>query len=376
MKRKLFNWLFMLVAAITCVGFTSCDSDEEIPGDVEYPILGTWKLTTSSGYTLIVFNSNGSGTSTEYSGGNVGETDSFRWVLVNQKLTITYDGSGDTDIYEDVVVQNGKLYCTRNGETICFENCEESGTNPDNSKASIVGAWQWTTAHGNGDPVITITVFNADGTGTMTEYDMGKTMTDNILWHLYGNKLTITYVYDDKESRSETYDIVFISNDILYWNWDEEADYWYRIPTGPGYKDDETPGDEDGNNPGGDETPGDGDNNDSESGDEEKPDDGGEGAKESPIVGTWRWDKIHNGEWRVSMVMVFYPDGSGTMTEYENNDGADIYRFKWALEGNKLTITYLYEDGDSYTETYDIVFITNDKLYWNWDREADYWYRQ
>ncbi len=316
----------MLVAAVTCVGFASCNNDEENPTNEESPIVGTWKLTTASGYTLIVFNSNGSGTATEYNGGNVGSTDSFTWILIDQKLTITYDNSGDTDIYEDVVVHDGRLYCTRNGETICLENYEEQGTNPDYSEASLVGTWKWSTAHGNGAPVIVIAVFNSDGSGTITEYDMGRTIIDNFVWHLDGNKLTTTFVYDDKESISETHDITFISNDILYWNLGEEADYWYRQTSG---------------------------------------------QSEVSIVGTWKCPCDH-----VYVLAEFKANGDVTIAEYDYDSSVSnvVIKGKWALTGDVLVINYDDPD-DGYNVTYNIE-ITEYNLYWDFDGgDLKYWYR-
>ena len=67
-KKILLFMMTILVMVLTCIGFTSCGSDDDDNNSVS--IVGTWECewndNDESGYTVLIFNSNGTGILRDY----------------------------------------------------------------------------------------------------------------------------------------------------------------------------------------------------------------------------------------------------------------------------------------------------------------------
>lgn len=69
-KKNLLFLLTILVMTLTCIGFTSCGSDDDDNVNNSVSIVGTWEHewndNNESGYTILIFNSNGTGILRDY----------------------------------------------------------------------------------------------------------------------------------------------------------------------------------------------------------------------------------------------------------------------------------------------------------------------
>lgn len=92
--KKIFNYLLIATLLIgTAVSFSSCkDDDKENENSPTYNIIGTWKNTYDSGYTLLTLNSNGTciWTDVDYIDGTY--TDYGTYTYSNGVLTFYVDG--------------------------------------------------------------------------------------------------------------------------------------------------------------------------------------------------------------------------------------------------------------------------------------------
>ncbi len=126
MKNKLFKWLFVLLAAVMCVGVTSCSDGDEENVTTGTTIVGKWKYAYSSrGYALVTFNADGSGMWLEYDGGELDMDYPFTWSLDGDELTIItaselVEGEYDTRIYKGVVVTGKTMTMPFEGEDNCI----------------------------------------------------------------------------------------------------------------------------------------------------------------------------------------------------------------------------------------------------------------
>lgn len=116
MKKKIFNWMTIMMMASMCVGFTSCGGDDDNESVVNYGIgnnpnpanvlVGTWYASWSTdvkGHETLIFRADGtgneSGVNDEESRNPYRWNDNFNYVILNYDA---YLGSGSVYIkYSD-----------------------------------------------------------------------------------------------------------------------------------------------------------------------------------------------------------------------------------------------------------------------------------
>lgn len=113
MKKQMFKWLFVLLAAVVCVGVTSCtdDDDDDVKKEnVGNSLVGTWKCTWDDDeWEILTFNANGTGKIIYYDGYySEYESYSFSWVMTGDTLIVkVVDGDEvETDVFEVMVSGN------------------------------------------------------------------------------------------------------------------------------------------------------------------------------------------------------------------------------------------------------------------------------
>ncbi len=312
MKKKLFNWLYLLVAVVMCVGFASCSEEEGNKGtlDSNVSLVGTWEYTTGSDFLIATFNADGTGTLTEYDNGNV-DIDAFKWVLSkNDKLIIT-DENGDTEIYDLVIIDENKILCEMDGKNITWTRQAETS-----EATSLAGTWKWTFGSG-----YILATFKEDGSGAMMEYDNGGVdYAYKFEWVLIGGeKLIITH--DDSDT--DVYELVIINENKILCNIDNESGYWQRQT---------------------------------------------ETSEEINPAGTWKWT-FGNGY----IIATFSTNGSGVIKGYNSGIMDYAYNFEWFLVGgDNLIITDQYGS----TELYELTVIDENRILCNMDDENIIWDRQ
>lgn len=100
-KSSLISIMFaMFVATLLCVGITSCSSDDD-----NASIVGTWRCDWDVNcYTIITFNEEGTGSSTEAEDGKI-STDRFRYSFDPKSMVLILmfwdDYDGDYTDYDE-----------------------------------------------------------------------------------------------------------------------------------------------------------------------------------------------------------------------------------------------------------------------------------
>lgn len=192
MKRRVFNWVTILMVVFMGIGYTSCndndDNDDDNSDDLRSSLIGTWVDYeffdhNEDGYWF-TFREDGTGTYEE-----LGNTYDFTYKVKGNELTIT-EKSGD-EIYH-FVISNGQLYlyATDTGELDFI--LSKSG----NRDITILGTWRcdWS------DTGYTIITFYANGTGTYTEKENGETISEIFKYTFDTNTMTLKCrFWDDDE---------------------------------------------------------------------------------------------------------------------------------------------------------------------------------
>ena len=108
-----------LLTVLLSVSFTACGGDDkDEPGGNSNPLVGTWLGTSDDGYSSenckIVFNSNGTGTFSEWKEGSSNiDTDDFNYSYSGSTLTIDWgDGSPENWVCS---ITGNKLHLNHSG---------------------------------------------------------------------------------------------------------------------------------------------------------------------------------------------------------------------------------------------------------------------
>lgn len=99
-----------MISFIAIMSASSCDPDPE--NNNEPTLVGTWRYDFSSGYTLMHFNSNGTGWEQEIENGSIEATEYFEYTYSTQNRTIVFiyfDDEEDIEIVNNVTITDTQL---------------------------------------------------------------------------------------------------------------------------------------------------------------------------------------------------------------------------------------------------------------------------
>ena len=112
---KFLSWMFVVMLA--AVSFVSCgDDDDKKDGDLggggaTKSLIGTWKHTFSSGYIIMTFKADGSGSEFEYDSESESWSDVFTYVYdASSGKLLTRYSEEDTEVWDVVFENNNTIY--------------------------------------------------------------------------------------------------------------------------------------------------------------------------------------------------------------------------------------------------------------------------
>lgn len=109
---EIFSFAFLLMVLAVGVTATSCGSDDDDDNKKSETttsgIVGTWKQTFSSGYIILTFNSNGTGSYVEFDSADGNHSQTFSWTMRGNNVALV-DDDGNIETYTVVSLTSTNL---------------------------------------------------------------------------------------------------------------------------------------------------------------------------------------------------------------------------------------------------------------------------
>ena len=157
--------LLLMIAAVATL-FTACNKDcghDFIEKDYSKDIVGAWTCLKAGFAEALVFNADGSFVSIGVANGAYWEELDARWVLKNNKLTLSA-GDYKSDVLLEIIPGKSLALVDANGTRNVFDYCANDLAD------EIVGMWVCTETPSAEENDMLIMTYNADGTTSFSGY--------------------------------------------------------------------------------------------------------------------------------------------------------------------------------------------------------------
>ena len=220
---KIFK--IMAVALVAMLGFNSCSEDcdhEFIEHDFTQELVGTWTTLNGELAEAMVIKADGSFTTTGIMKGGTLYEEKGTIKVVNNKVTLAFDGDKDTFEGRLEFVAGKSLSIVMfddNDVRLTYDYCEEDLSD------EVVGMW----VVANGGPNMTIETFNEDGTAIFTgvvdgnmhlNVEVNYKVVGDLMFYTIGEEQTIYTPYRLKYSPNET-----SYGDLMTWQLNDEFSF-------------------------------------------------------------------------------------------------------------------------------------------------------
>ena len=215
----------MAVALVAMLGFNSCSEDcdhEFIEHDFTQELVGTWTTLNGELAEAMVIKADGSFTTTGIMKGGTLYEEKGTIKVVNNKVTLAFDGDKDTFEGRLEFVAGKSLSIVMfddNDVRLTYDYCEEDLSD------EVVGMW----VVANGGPNMTIETFNEDGTAIFTgvvdgnmhlNVEVNYKVVGDLMFYTIGEEQTIYTPYRLKYSPNET-----SYGDLMTWQLNDEFSF-------------------------------------------------------------------------------------------------------------------------------------------------------
>ena len=220
---KIFK--IMAVALVAMLGFNSCSEDcdhEFIEHDFTKELVGTWTCMDGELAEAMVIKADGSFTTTGIMKGGTLYEEKGTIKVVNNKVTLAFDGDKDTFEGRLEFVAGKSLSLVMfddNDVRLTYDYCENDLAD------EVVGMW----VVANGGPNMTIETFNEDGTAIFTgvvdgnmhlNIEVNYKVVGDLMFYTIGEEQTIYTPYRLKYSPNET-----SYGDLMTWQLNDEFSF-------------------------------------------------------------------------------------------------------------------------------------------------------
>ena len=215
----------MAVALVAMLGFNSCSEDcdhEFIEHDFTKELVGTWTCMDGELAEAMVIKADGSFTTTGIMKGGTLYEEKGTIKVVNNKVTLAFDGDKDTFEGRLEFVAGKSLSLVMfddNDVRLTYDYCENDLAD------EVVGMW----VVANGGPNMTIETFNEDGTAIFTgvvdgnmhlNIEVNYKVVGDLMFYTIGEEQTIYTPYRLKYSPNET-----SYGDLMTWQLNDEFSF-------------------------------------------------------------------------------------------------------------------------------------------------------
>ena len=220
---KIFK--LMAIALVAMLGFTACDKDcdhDFIEHDFTQEIVGTWTTLNGELAEAMVIKADGSFTTTGVMKGGSLYEEKGTIKVVNNKVTLAFDGDKDTFEGRLEFVAGKSLSLVMfddNAARLTYDYCENDLSD------EVIGMWVVT----NGGPDMTVETFNEDGTAIFTGVvDGNMHLNVEVNYKVVGDLMF--YTIGEEQTIYTPYRLIYSPNgtsygDLMTWQLNDEFSF-------------------------------------------------------------------------------------------------------------------------------------------------------